>query len=71
MVTTQTETVIIGAILDAMNRKKVTQLELAKYLNIGRTTLCSKFTHRRFTAKEIFKMCDYLGIQIVVIGDKT
>jgi len=69
MATTKTESVVIGAILEAMDRKDINQKDLAKVLNLHRTTVCSKFTHRRFTAQEIFKICDYLGIQFVAMGE--
>lgn len=65
----KTESIIIGAILEAMQRKRVTRKELAKVLGIQRTTLSTKFTHGRFTAKEIFEMCDYLNIQFVTLGE--
>lgn len=66
----KTESIVMGAILDAMRRKRVTQLELADAIGLSRSSISIKFSKNRFTAKEIFRICDYLGLTVTV-GEST
>lgn len=50
--------------------KKVTQVELANVLETTRQSFSNKMARDTFTVDDLVKIADYLGMQVVLKGEK-
>lgn len=50
--------------------KKVTQQELAKVLKTTKQSFSNKMTRDTFTLEDVVKIADYLGMKVIMKGEK-